>query len=46
MNANVELFNDPNGPPSCLQVDIAFYRLPMKLWEGNVFSRVCQHGPH
>ena len=34
MNANVELCNDPNGPASCLQVDITFCRPPTKLREG------------
>ena len=34
MNANVELYNDPNGPPLFLQVDIAFCRPPIKLREG------------
>ena len=45
MNANVELFNDPIGSPSCLQVDIAFYRPSTKLREGPLsFCSVCMWG--
>ena len=45
MNANVKLFNNPNGPVSCLQVDIAFCRPPTKLREGPLsFCSVCVWG--